>query len=275
MKKIILSLLLALPAGAMAQEADKSVLEVRYRVDYRNNMNDSTLHNDDFALWIGERQSKYFSMRTKRNQEVRDSLQKEGYDSHQMLDALRSGAIPRSGQPYVVMKNWPKEGKMLFLDNVFSDCYGCEDEMYPFDWQLVEGDTVVAGYQCQKAQTTWHGRTWTVWYALDLPYDNGPWKLGGLPGLILSARDAAGDYAMEAQAILKGKGDAIGYANKYEKCTQKDYQSLKRKMAEDPTALLKQRYGNQVKIVSIDSTGKRTEGWIGNTPVFFEIFDKK
>lgn len=272
---MILLALLTAAMGAMAQEADKTVVEVHYQVDFRRNAGDSTLLHDDFALWIGERQSKYFSMRTKRNREVHDSLQKAGYDGQQMLDALRSGVVPRAGQPYVVMKGWPKEGRMLFLDNVFSDYYGCEDEMYPFDWQLLEGDTVVVGYQCQQAQTTWHGRTWTVWYAPDLSYDNGPWKLGGLPGLILSARDAAGDYAMVAQAILKGKGEAIDYTEKYEKCAQKDYQNLKRKMAEDPTAMLKQRYGSQVQIISVDKNGKRTEGWIGNTPLFMETFDKK
>ena len=83
-----------------------------------------------------------------------------------------------------------------------------------FDWQLMEGDTLVCEYPCKKAQTKFRGRTWTVWYTLDLPYSDGPWKLCGLPGLILYAKDNEGKFIFECVGIEKGDNHIFTYKNK-------------------------------------------------------------
>lgn len=273
MKKKMLLVLggLFVVLGMGAQE-DKSVLEVHYKLRYHRDVGDTTYREDEFVLSQGERLSKFESLRTLRNREVFDSLVRAGATNAEIVDAHNTGRIPRSGSESVVMKNWPKEGQLVYINKVLMDTYGCEEPIPDFGWQLLEGDTVVAGYACQQAQAVWHGRTWLVWYALDLPYDNGPWKLGGLPGLILAARDAAGDYLYTAYEILKGSGHVIQYKQKYERTTQKKYQELALKMAQDPTAMLRQRYGNAVKIVSVKSDGTKQEGWVGRTPMFMELF---
>ena len=48
---------------------------------------------------------------------------------------------------------------------------------------------------------------------MDLPYSEGPWKLTGLPGLILHAHDAAGEFFFDAIDIRKGNGEAMYYDN--------------------------------------------------------------
>lgn len=103
-------------------------------------------------------------------------------------------------EPYDVLKNY-KDSVLLYREGI-STLKFCYSEPIPvFDWELMDQDSVVCGYSCQKAKTTYRGRTWNVWFSPDLPYDNGPWKLGGLPGLILKAIDSKGDFYFEAYRI--------------------------------------------------------------------------
>lgn len=61
----------------------------------------------------------------------------------------------------------------------------------PFDelsWNIVEDSTMtVLGYECVMAEAEYHGRKWTAWFSPEIPVHDGPWKLRGLPGLILMA----------------------------------------------------------------------------------------
>lgn len=73
------------------------------------------------------------------------------------------------------------------------------------DWQLVDGNKDIAGYHCSKATIKYGDRHWIVWYTEQLPLPFGPWKLAGLPGLILSAEDESGEIAFELAELRTGK----------------------------------------------------------------------
>lgn len=65
------------------------------------------------------------------------------------------------------------------------------DSLATQDWKTNYTETeVYYGYECRKATCTFRGRKWTAWYAPELPYEYGPWKLNGLPGLILCAYES-------------------------------------------------------------------------------------
>lgn len=51
-----------------------------------------------------------------------------------------------------------------------------------------------------------------VWYAPGIPLGIGPWKLNGLPGLIVRADDADGTHHMELVAAQKADGEVMDYA---------------------------------------------------------------
>lgn len=59
-------------------------------------------------------------------------------------------------------------------------------------WEILPEQDTINGYACQVARTVYGGRKWCVWWAMDIPVQVGPWKLAGLPGLILRAADDAG-----------------------------------------------------------------------------------
>jgi len=63
------------------------------------------------------------------------------------------------------------------------------DTLGTIQWTLLPGEQRVFGqFICHKATGSFRGRDYEVWYAPDIPVPSGPFKLGGLPGLILEAR---------------------------------------------------------------------------------------
>ncbi|MDD3459145.1 MAG: GLPGLI family protein [Weeksellaceae bacterium] len=68
------------------------------------------------------------------------------------------------------------------------------ENQIPFDWKIENEYTQLMGMKVQKAITHFRGRDWTVWFASEIPLNIGPWKLGGLPGLILKAESDFHSY---------------------------------------------------------------------------------
>ena len=73
------------------------------------------------------------------------------------------------------------------------------------------GTDTVLGHVCSKAVTTYGGRTWTASYAADIPMVYGPWKLTGLPGLILKAESADGIHSFVAQVLYDIDAQAMAW----------------------------------------------------------------
>lgn len=69
-------------------------------------------------------------------------------------------------------------------------------------WQKIQNEKkMILGHVCLKAKGVWGGRTYTVWYAPSLGSNAGPWKLHGLPGLILEAFDTHKEVVFTATGI--------------------------------------------------------------------------
>lgn len=101
----------------------------------------------------------------------------------------------------VIFKNYPI-GENTVLQRYDLDNWIYTEPRELPQWTMVNDSTRnVCGYDCFKAEATWRGRMWTAWYAPEIPLSDGPWKLGGLPGLILMAYDSRMHYVYEAQSI--------------------------------------------------------------------------
>ena len=55
----------------------------------------------------------------------------------------------------------------------------------------------IGSYNTQKATTQYGGRDWEIWFTTEVPFQDGPYKFCGLPGLIVKAEDSKGDYQFE------------------------------------------------------------------------------
>ena len=103
----------------------------------------------------------------------------------------------------IIYQNNPK-GKITVQSIITPNFYNYEENRHPVKWTIKEGDDTVCGYPCRIAQGEYGGRTWIVKYAPEIPTQNGPWKLTGLPGLILDAIDTEGTHHFSAVTFRTG-----------------------------------------------------------------------
>jgi hypothetical protein len=83
------------------------------------------------------------------------------------------------------------------------------DSLHTMKWELNNNTKVILEEKCLSAITTFRGRKYTAYYATSLPYSNGPWKFGGLPGLILEVVSEDGSYYFKATKIVKNHKEKI------------------------------------------------------------------
>ncbi|MPN47574.1 hypothetical protein SDC9_195177 [bioreactor metagenome] len=88
---------------------------------------------------------------------------------------------------------------------------------------MIGSDTCrVLGYPCHKATTKFRGREYDAYFTQELPVNDGPWKLYGLPGLILEAKTSDGIFHVKAIGIQKIKNTPIdiSYGKNTEICKE-------------------------------------------------------
>jgi GLPGLI family protein len=68
-------------------------------------------------------------------------------------------------------------------------------------WKISKETKLIAGYTCQKATGYCKGRNFTAWFCPDIPFRFGPWKLSGLPGLIMEAVDDTNELSFTFNRI--------------------------------------------------------------------------
>ena len=93
-------------------------------------------------------------------------------------------------------------GKVTTLDEVAGiSRLRCEETDERPQWKILAENDSVLSYLCSKAECQLKGRTWTAWFTAEIPISEGPWKLCGLPGLILKAEDSEGHYSFTATGV--------------------------------------------------------------------------
>lgn len=218
-----------------SKKAQQEIDRVDYRITYHTrstedeNVQDTAAYDyglDDMRLDIGTNVSKFYSYTSLRHDSLMmDQAAKGDYD---FKNVGPSGALG-----WTLYKNYP-EGKTLLLNNVGNDNYRMEESTQTPEWDIV-GDSVktILGYRCTLATTSFKGRTWRAWFTEDIPLDNGPWKLCGLPGLILSAQDAEAQFIFDAVGLQQLNGSSpIVYdkaCDNYEKISFSKFVDLKRR----------------------------------------------
>ena len=191
MKQILIVFLWMLSLRGLAQEThviEPSILEVRYEVTHEKD-------KDMYALRCGKNVSQYFSLNKLRDDSLRASPDPamRNIVLDEMLEAAMHRDDPTKQRPaspgHGDSLYWNlTEGKVSVYTSIFGSKYLVEEDIPVMDWEIAEDSVqTILGYECHKATTAFRGRVWTVWYAEDIPVSLGPWKLNGLPGMILQA----------------------------------------------------------------------------------------
>lgn len=123
---------------------------------------------------------------------------------HNKLDYQKDEAvIPKAkfdeyGQMYFMDKT---KGQLYIREFIYAKPYITYEPIPVIAWQLKNEVKTISGYVCKKAEATFRGRKYTVWYTSAIPVSVGPWKLQGLPGAILEAKSEDGEVEFITESI--------------------------------------------------------------------------
>ncbi len=175
----------------------------------------------------------------------------------QIVDAAIEGKLS-TGEFLTIYKNYPS-GRLTHTEKICQDWFRYEEDIPSLDWELTDSTTNVLGYECQSARCKFRGREWNVFYTDDIPLMDGPWKLHGLPGLIMKASDENGHYTFECIGI-KSKADRpiTIYKVPFNKTDRKGYYDAKHRYEINPYAYYEATTGGNVTV--LDDNGNPQAG---------------
>ena len=155
-----------------------------------------------------------------------------------------------------VYKNSPA-GKTTTLDALAASRFRCEEKEERPEWTLLPDTMTILSYPCRKATCHFKGRHYEAWYTPEIPKSEGPWKLCGLPGLILKAQDSQGHYTFICTGIelSRDKNPILCGGNDFEPISRKNLQKVYERYAADPIGYIALT-SPQVKVTVTDDNGK-------------------
>lgn len=241
-KQVLITLLSFFSLSGLAQLNDYARLVVNYASQFKFRQENPKLFEDEQILEIGTHYSAYYGLWNTRRADIKDSITARGGSYSEIMQALAQSGYPLSKQGYAVYKNYPQKGKLTYTDVVFKKFRYTETIDKPV-WKILPGDTLIYKYPCQKAQTVFRGRTWIVWFTSSIPISDGPWKLHGLPGLILNAQDSTGDFSFRCIGLKKGGQTMVRKPEgKFIECTPQKLARMHTQCAKNPETFL-QNFG--------------------------------
>lgn len=108
--------------------------------------------------------------------------------------------------------------KVLYIEKVangFTPLNIGYSENLKFNWKILNDKEKIGSYNTQKATVDFGGRKWTAWFSTELPFQDGPYKFSGLPGLIVKIEDADKNYSWVLQGNKKVDNfEELSYAEK-------------------------------------------------------------
>lgn len=226
----------------LAQGNMEFVYDYRWCVDTTGSLSEN-FDSDKMLLQIGPDGLSKFS--SYKNLTVDSILMRSTQE--QIADAAIEGKLS-TGEFMTIYKNYPA-GRLTHTEKICQDWFRYDEEMPKLDWELTDSVTTVLGYECQSARCEFRGREWTVFYTEDIPLTDGPWKLHGLPGLIMKASDADGHYTFECIGI-KSKTDRpiTVYKVPFNKTDRKGYYDARHRYEINPYAYFETTTGGSVTV---------------------------
>lgn len=224
-------------AGILAQQViDKAYLTCQYKYSYLNDTLAGKSQEDILILQIGKKISKCFSYYTAQIDSLDEMPNGREILHKQIKQAFATNVDPpHKRMRTYIYKNYPEAKKMFVTDGVSLQDYCYEDSLNLQNWEIKDSTKNVMGYETQLAECDFRGRHWTVWFAEEIPINNGPWKLGNLPGLILEAYDQGMQHHFVMNGMEKTPGVPIVFSKtyigskKFERTTRKKFLRLKMK----------------------------------------------
>ncbi len=197
-----------LSMSAYAQPSYPTLIKVQYNfIHVRDTTQRDKPYTEAMLLVMGKDASYYTSL---------DRIEQHVNQSLKNLEDRKNGI--RGNHPYSRITTnghyylFAKQNKFISFEPMTIN-YLVEGEIERIDWKILKDTLNFSGIRAQKATTTYKGRNWIAWFAPELPFTNGPWKLNGLPGLIVEACDDKKEVQFKFAGLEKVQAGDLAVAN--------------------------------------------------------------
>ncbi|WP_265429172.1 GLPGLI family protein [Chryseobacterium sp. YIM B08800] len=226
--KLYLNILFILCSVLLSAQNKEFIYEYQFIPD---STNQKSINTEIMILNIGNKKSHYYS------------LDKYISDSTLIADSKKGLMTmpPNKQMINEIIYKVPAERKVTFETKVAYSRYNVNQNVN-LKWNLINEFDEILNHKVQKATTKFGGRTWTAWFAKDIPIQDGPYKFYGLPGLILKIEDKSLSHRFLLKGI-KNKASLFEYPDRKDysgeaKVDFKDYVKAFLQNRLDPTAQL-------------------------------------
>ncbi|MEF9480107.1 GLPGLI family protein [Chryseobacterium sp. 1B4] len=250
---------LALFIQNVSAQTNRFVYQVTMKPDAENK---TDIKTENAYLDISPEKSVFYS----ENRIKRDSIMQKAFQGGGGRGSINRDQMEslRSNINYSVEKDKTNQ-KTYFKDRIGRDIYSYEEDR-PLNWKIESETRKIGEYKVQKAETDFGGRKWTAWFTTDLPYQDGPYKFGGLPGLIVKIEDDKGDYSFDLMKNYKiAEFPALNQFGNTLKVKRADFVKQQQKFKTDPMSFMTQGGGGQGGFMTtVIAGGGRGPGGGGN-----------
>ena len=237
-----------------ATPVDTARYKVTYSLKYKFHPDQRDAYNDTRIVQIGKHRVKDYS------------------DVINHFDSLATDQVRRGAESYsnVSGEPWPLEiirpirGEKADLKYRLSTSafFVYSDSVPKLEWSFNDETTdSIMGYDCRKATVEFAGRNYTAWFTPEIPLPFGPYKFGGLPGLILKMEDAERQFVWEAKGFERANAPIMEYTYRDgndKRCTAADVEKTLTRYFKSPVGfMISEMGGDSNRIYLVGKDGKR------------------
>lgn len=233
---------------------DKALFTVQYQTtSVGDTLKPGNKIDEVMMLKVGPKSSVYYSYAHFHTDSLVEADKAAGASQEVINEHMKQAG---GGTSLRVYKNYP-EGKTTQLDAVGMSRFRSEEETENPEWTLLPDTMTLFAYTCNKAVCRFRGREYEAWYTPEIPRSEGPWKLQGLPGLILKASDSRGHFTFVCSGIEKaGAGETLQFSGSaYEPVSRKELRKIYERFAADPIGYMKET-SPSMQITVTDGNGR-------------------
>jgi GLPGLI family protein len=197
MKKLLMLILVHYATNSYCQSL-KSEGFVDYQlIHHYDTIDYNKTRTEPFRLYYNSEMSFYRNLdRIKWDSSALSKMERAKAEGNTFKNDLGVFPVGSFEQYFTILK----EQQTLLFRNFLNVNYLVK-ETEKINWSLKNEQQNILGYSCQKAVGQFKGREYIVWFTNELPYSFGPWKLNGLPGIVLLAEDSKGEVSFKANGI--------------------------------------------------------------------------
>lgn len=109
-----------------------------------------------------------------------------------------------NGSKYIVLTNFEKDSiksQVSLFKEGKQRTYIVDEKINKIKWKIENVFKVINDLKTQKAIGEFRGRKYIAWFTNEIPVKYGPWKLNGLPGLILNVHDSKNEVMFNVKSL--------------------------------------------------------------------------